>query len=106
RLLSFGVSGLQSVAHFLFEVADGTQGDRHLENGFADFLDAAFADVGAAAEVAQGSAQTWTNALAAEFLGDQSAVEVATTSTGAGVPLVLGDDGGRLGKFGVLVAGG
>jgi hypothetical protein len=51
-MLGFGVSGMQSVAHFLFEVTDGPQGDGHLENGLTDFLNAAFADVRAAAEVA------------------------------------------------------
>src|ERR1700722_10933079 len=96
RLLSFGVSGLQRAAPFLFEVGDGAQGNRHLENGFANFLDAAFADVGVAAEIAQGGGQTWTNGMAPKSLGDQSVVEVATASTGAEVPLELGDDNGRL----------
>src|ERR1039457_914983 len=104
--LGFGVSGLSGSAHFLFEVGDGTQRYRHLANRFADFLDATFADVRAAAKVAQGRAQPWTNGVTTEFLGDLLAIDVAAASTGACVPLVLGDDGRRFGKFGILVPGG
>ena len=52
HLLGLGVSGLQSRAHLLFEIGDFAQGDRHLENGFTNFFNAAFADVRTCAEIA------------------------------------------------------
>lgn len=44
------MSDLQSGVHFLFEIGDAARSDRHLENGFADFLYGVSADVGTAAE--------------------------------------------------------
>src|SRR5437660_779527 len=105
-LLSLGMSGLQGAAHFLFQVGDGAQGDRHLKHGFADFLDAAFAHVGTAAEIAQSRTQAWADAVAAEFFGDRGMGNLATAGAGAAVPLVFGDYGSDFGKFGVLVPGG
>lgn len=80
----------QGSAHFLFQVTDRAQGDRHAQDRLDKFLDAPPAGVQDAAKKRQRGTQARTTDLVADLVGNRGPIEIPTVGTGAGMRLVLG----------------
>src|SRR5262245_8825767 len=82
---------------------DGAEADGDVEEGFADLLQAAAADVLAAGQVRQRGTQARAEGRGAQLRGDLLAALVPAARAGARVALELGDDGGAARQLGDLV---
>jgi hypothetical protein len=105
RLQGLGVARAQGSAYLPLQVADGAQGQRHLEDGLGDLLQAALSDVVTAGQGGQGGGQARADAVGLDCGWDGGVAERAATQGGAVVPLVLGDLGGRRRQFRDLMPG-
>src|SRR5262249_15509030 len=85
----FGVGTLQGLAHFLRQVGNRADGDRHLEERLGDLFLAPLADVVAARQVAQRGGQAGTNTMLLDGSWDGGVGLPATARTGAGMALVF-----------------
>lgn len=106
RLLSLGVGGRQGDAHFLFQIADGAQGDRHVQDRLDEFLNASPAGMQDAAEKGQRGRQAGTTNVVADVVGNLSPGDVAAVETGAGMRLILGHLYGDHGQLDDLMPAG
>ncbi len=98
-----GVSRGQRLAHLLFQMADAAQGQRHVENGPSDLLDAATADAMAADQIGEGGGQVRAEAMPADVGGDGGMGDGLAGGTGACVSLVFGDVREQLRQLGDLM---
>ena len=95
----------QRLAHLFFQVADATQGHRHVKDRLGDLLDAAAADAVAADQVGQGGGQAGAEAVPAQGCGDGGVRHGLACGTGAGMSLIFEDLGGQRRQFGDLMPG-
>jgi hypothetical protein len=84
------VGRCQGDAHLLFQVADGTQGDGHAQDGLDELLDASPTGVQDAAEKRQRCRQASTADVSADVVGDLGPSDRTAVQTSTSVRLILG----------------
>src|ERR1022692_1774288 len=103
RDLGLAMGVRQRSTHFLFEVADRAQRDRHFADGLNKLLDTTFAGVQNTAQKTHGRCESGTTNVGANVLRDFRPSDLAAIGTGAAMGLKLRHLHGNLWQFDDLV---